>query len=148
GRLSHEENRSLPCRLRKHHVAGASKTNRIAHRKAGAPAKELDCPLQVRTLVVKVVEQAARHRAAAAAEEEVGVTLWRQMIRERSKDAVGLIGLEDVTDGDRVGRSRAPRDDSPFRQPRARLSKPDLYAAGERLLLQGRVECARGRSTT
>src|SRR5262249_31795661 len=146
-RLACEENAALAGCFRHQHVSRAAESHRVSHREASAFAEELDGPFEVNLLAVKVLEQAGRHGAPAAGNQEIGITFRGQKIRKHSVRSIGAGRFEVVPDCDRVGGSGAAGDDAAFRQPRPGLAEADLDASGEGLALQRLVESARARAS-
>lgn len=115
---------------------------RVLHDETDALDKERDRSRNVFGLPLERGEHAARNRAAALMDKEIGVAERGEPIIESEKGTVGGARFKDVPGGDGVRDTRARGEDARLVGDVHLVVKANLNAEGDRLLKQRAVEAA------
>ena len=111
GGLSGEQDAAAAGAASQGDLSRSSEAARVLHPEADLPVEEVDRAIEVAPLLCEAVKEAGGDRAAAAVDQEIGVTLRGQLVRQDAVDAVGHSGLEDISDGHRVAAAGTVRAD-------------------------------------
>ncbi len=121
-------------------VAETAEALRILYLDSGFLPEKVHRPLHIDPLPVKIGEKTGGNGPFALADQQVRISIWRQLIRHRSEGAVGLVGFKDIPGGNRVDALRAMCNNSSLREVASLLIEPNFHPCGEGLLLESLIE--------